>query len=124
MAWPPPWLRLTAAVCLAFWISFYLQLDAPYWAATSAAVSCQPTLGASWRKAVFRLVGTLTGAVFVVLLAATFPQSRTGFLLGLAVWGALCGFVASLLSNFAAYAASLAGYTVAIIAGDASSSFD
>ena len=125
-AWPGlrHGLRLTAAVCLAFWISFYLELDAPYWAATSAAVSCQPTLGASRRKGVFRLVGTLTGAVFVVLLAATFPQSRYGFLLGLAVWGALCGFAASVLSNFAAYAASLAGYTVAIIAGDASSSLD
>ncbi len=117
-------LRLTAAVCLAYWISFHLELDAPYWAATSAAISCQPTLGASRRKGAFRLVGTLTGAVFVVLLAATFPQSRYGFLIGVAVWGALCGFAASLLSNFAAYAAALAGYTVAIIAGEASSSLD
>ena len=53
-----------------------------------------------------------------------FPQSRYGFLLGLALWGAICGFTASLLSNFAAYAASLAGYTAAIIAGDASSSLN
>lgn len=125
-AWPGlrHGLCLTAAVCLAFWISFYLELDAPYWAATSAAISCQPTLGASRRKGMFRLVGTLVGAVFVVVLAAVFPQSRYGFLIGVALWGALCGFAASLLSNFAAYAASLAGYTVAIIAGDASSSLD
>ncbi len=125
-AWPGlrHGLRLSAAVCLAFWLCFYLELDAPYWAATSAAISCQPTLGASRRKGVFRLVGTLVGAVFVVLLAAVFPQSRWGFLIGVAVWGALCGFTATLLSNYAAYGASLAGYTVAIIAGDASSSLD
>lgn len=111
-------MRLTAAVCLALWITFSLELDAPFWAGTSAAISCQPTLGASRRKGTARLFGTLTGAVFVVLLAAAFPQSRYGFLLGIAVWGGACAFTATLLSNFTAYAASLSGYTVAIIAGD------
>ncbi len=86
-----------------------------YWAGTSAAIVCQPTLGASRRKAAFRLIGTLTGAVFVVLLTAAFPQNRYGFLLGLAVWGGFCGFASSMLSNFASYGAALAGYTAAII---------
>jgi uncharacterized membrane protein YccC len=53
-----------------------------------------------------------------VVLTACFPQSRIGFLIGLAVWGALCGFIATLLRNFASYAAALAGYTAAIIAND------
>ena len=111
-------MRLTAAASLALWIAFSLELEAPFWAATSAAISCQPTLGASRRKGSARLLGTIIGAVFVVLLAAAFPQNRYGFLLGLAVWGGACAFTATLLSNFDAYAASLAGYTVAIIAGD------
>lgn len=117
-------LRLTAAVCLALWITFSLELDAPFWAGTSAAISCQPTFGASRRKGTARLIGTFTGAVFVVLLAAAFPQSRYGFLLGIAVWGAACAFTTTLLSNFTAYAASLSGYTVAIIAGDVTQSTD
>jgi hypothetical protein len=36
----------------------------------------------------------------------------------LALWGAACALVATLLRNFSAYAAALAGYTAAIIAND------
>jgi uncharacterized membrane protein YccC len=111
-------LRLWAAVCLTLYIAFWLELDTPYWAATTAVIVCQPSLGASLRKASFRLIGTLVGAVAIVILTISFPQSRVGFLLGLALWGALCGLFASVLQNFAAYAAALAGYTAAIIAID------
>jgi uncharacterized membrane protein YccC len=111
-------LRLWAAVCLALYIAFWLELDNAYWAGTSAAVVCQPRLGASLRKGSFRMIGTVLGAVAIVVLTACFPQSRIGFLIGLAVWGAICGFIATLLRNFASYAAALAGYTAAIIAND------
>ncbi|HWX71626.1 MAG TPA: FUSC family protein, partial [Xanthobacteraceae bacterium] len=40
-------LRLWAAVCLALYIAFWLELDTPSWAGTSAAIMCQPHLGAS-----------------------------------------------------------------------------
>ena len=53
-----------------------------------------------------------------VALSAWFPQDRVGFLLGLALWGAACACVATLLRNFAAYAAALAGFTAAILASD------
>jgi uncharacterized membrane protein YccC len=111
-------LRLWAAVCLALYIAFWLELDNAYWAGTSAAIVCQPSLGASLRKGWFRTVGTVVGAVAIVLLTANFPQQRAGFLLGLALWGAACALVTTLLRNFAAYAAALAGYTAAIIASD------
>jgi uncharacterized membrane protein YccC len=111
-------LRLWASVCLALYIAFWLELDNAYWAGTSAAVVCQPSLGASLRKGRFRMVGTAVGAVAIVVLTACFPQERIGFLLGLALWGAACGLMATLLRNFAAYAAALAGLTAAIIASD------
>ncbi len=111
-------LRLWAAVCLALYVAFWLQLDNAYWAGTSAAVVCQPSLGASLRKAWFRMVGTEIGAVVIVVLTARFPQDRTSFLLGLALWGAACALVATLLRNFAGYAAALAGLTAAVIASD------
>jgi uncharacterized membrane protein YccC len=100
-------LRLWAAVCLAFYVAFWLELDNAYWAATSAAIVCQPSLGAALRKASFRLVGTGVGAVAIVVLTACFPQDRSAFLLGLALWGAACGFFATNLRNFAAYSAAV-----------------
>src|ERR1700679_1835980 len=109
--------RLWAAVCLALFVAFSLELDDPYWAGATAAVVCQPVLGASLRKAWFRLIGTVIGAVAAIILTAAFPQNRAGFLLGLALWGGICALGATLLRNFASYGASLAGYTAAIIIG-------
>jgi len=110
--------RLWASVCLALYVAFWLQLDNAFWAGTSAALMCQPRLGASLRKGWFRMIGTLVGAIAIVALTACFPQDRVPFLLGLALWGAACAAAATLLRNFAAYAAALAGYTAAIIAYD------
>jgi uncharacterized membrane protein YccC len=111
-------LRMWASVCLALFVAFWLDLDNPFWAGTSAAVVCQPQLGASLRKGWFRMVGTVIGATMVVVLTARFPQDRVAFLGLLALWGGLCVFVATLFRNFASYAASLAGYTAIIIAAD------
>jgi len=111
-------LRLWASVCLALYVTFWLQLDNGFWAGTSAAVVCQPHLGASLRKGWHRMIGTIVGAVAIVVLTACFPQQRAPFLVGLALWGAAAALVATLSRNFASYAAALAGYTAAIIASD------
>jgi uncharacterized membrane protein YccC len=111
-------LRLWVAASLALYVAYWLELDNAYWAGTTAAIVCQPSLGASLRKASFRMIGTVIGAVAIVVLTACFPQNRVGFLLALAVWGAACGLMATLLRNFTSYAAALAGYTAVIIASD------
>jgi uncharacterized membrane protein YccC len=109
-------LRLWAAVCLALFVAFWLELDNPFWAGASAAIVCQPQLGASLRKGWFRMIGTVVGATTVVVLTACFPQDRVTFLVLLALWCGLCAFAATAFRNFASYAAALAGYTAAIIA--------
>jgi uncharacterized membrane protein YccC len=111
-------LRLWASVCLSFYVAFALELDEPSWAATTAALVCQPILGASLRKSSFRLMGTVIGAIGIVIIAALVRQDRIGFLVGLALWCAASAFIATLLRNFAAYAAALSGYTAAILASD------
>jgi len=111
-------LRLWASVCLALYVAFALQLSEPSWAGTTAALVCQPQLGASLRKGSFRLVGTVVGGIAIALIAAAFAQDRVGFLGALALWAAACGFVGALLTNFAAYGAGLAGFTAAVIAID------
>jgi uncharacterized membrane protein YccC len=109
-------LRLWVSVCLALYLAFWLELDNPYWAGTTAALVCQPHLGASLRKGWYRMIGTVVGAVAIVALTACFPQDRVAFLAGLALWAAGCAFVATTLRNSLALAAQLAGITAAIIA--------
>jgi len=111
-------LRLWASACLALYLAFALELENAAWAGTTAALVCQPHLGASLRKGRFRLIGTVVGALAVVALTICFPQDRAPFLIGLALWGATCAFTATLLRNFTAYGAAVAAYTAAIIASD------
>ena len=73
-------LRLWASVSLALYVAFWLELDNPVWAGTSAAIVCQPHLGASLRKGWYRMIGTLVGAVAIVVLTACFLQDRVLFL--------------------------------------------
>src|SRR3954452_11333799 len=95
--------RLWASVCLALFVAFWLELDNPFWAGTSAAIVCLPQLGASLRKGWFRMVGTAVGATAIVILTACFPQDRIGFLGLLALWCGICAFTATVLRNFASY---------------------
>jgi len=111
-------IRLWASICLALYVAFWLELDNAFWAGTSAAAVCQPQLGASLRKGWYRMIGTVVGAIMIVVLTGFFPQNRIAFLALLALWCAACAFAATLLHNFASYAAALAGFTAAIIAAD------
>jgi uncharacterized membrane protein YccC len=64
------------------------------------------------------MIGTIVGGIAIVVLTACFPQDRIAFLAGLAFWGAACALIATILRNFLAHAAQLAGITAAIIAGN------
>ena len=64
------------------------------------------------------MIGTIVGGIAIVVLTACFPQDRIAFLAGLALWGAACALVGTILRNFLALAAQLAGVTAAIIAGN------
>ena len=65
--------RLWVAVCLALFVAFRLELENPSWAGASAAIVCQPVLGASLRKGWFRLVGTVIGAIAAGRAERLFP---------------------------------------------------
>src|SRR5580693_9011603 len=62
--------RLWASACLALYVAFWLELDNAFWAGTTAAIVCQPHLGASLRKGWYRMIGTVVGAVAIVVLTA------------------------------------------------------
>ena len=68
-------LRLWVSVCLALYLAFWLELDNPYWAGTTAALVCQPHLGASLRKGWYR-ISILSRSVRILPSAAFIPNER------------------------------------------------
>src|SRR5271168_3051790 len=70
-------LRLWVSVCLTYYVTFALMLSDPTWAVTTAAIVCTPVLGASLRKAFFRMIGTVVGAIGIVILAALVDRKST-----------------------------------------------
>jgi uncharacterized membrane protein YccC len=116
---PPNWahvIRVVLGVWIALYVSYFLQLDSPYWAATTVLLVAHPVRGAVFSKSQWRIFGTLVGAVAMVALMATFPQQPVLFLAGVSVWLGICTFIANLLRYFRAYGAVLAGYTISLIA--------
>jgi hypothetical protein len=77
--WASAGLRLWAAVALALYVVIWLELDNALGVGTSAAIVCQPSLGASLRNALFRKIGIVFGAAAIVVLTACFPQNHIGF---------------------------------------------
>jgi uncharacterized membrane protein YccC len=108
-------LRLWASICLALFVAFWLELDDSFWAGTTAAIVCQPQPRGFAAQGWFRMIGTVVGAVMIVVLTACFPQDRIAYLGLPALWCSICAFGATVLRNFASYGAALAGYTAAIV---------
>ena len=63
-------LRNGIAMCLALTVAYYLNLDEPYWAMTSAAVVSFPTVGGVISKSLGRVAGSLLGATAALIIAA------------------------------------------------------
>jgi uncharacterized membrane protein YccC len=108
--------RTVVAGLLALWLAFLLQLDTPYSALTTVMLVANPVQGMILEKSLYRFGGTVLGGLAALILMALFAQTPELFLLGLAVWMALCTAASTLLRGHRAYGAVLAGYTVALIA--------
>lgn len=108
-------LRNTIAMCLALTFAYYLNLDEPYWAMTSAAVVSFPTVGGVISKSLGRIAGSLLGATAALIIAGHTLNEPRLFLFSMAAW---IGFVRACahFTNNVAYAFQLSGYTAAIIA--------
>jgi uncharacterized membrane protein YccC len=81
-------LRVTIAGTLAFAITRALDLPQGYWAAITAVVVMQTSVGGSLKAALDRFSGTLAGAAYGGIIAALLPHSSP-VSLGLAVVAAL-----------------------------------
>jgi len=114
----PTWLHLLKtfmAVASAMGLAMLLQLPQPRVAMTTAVVLMQPLAGMVLAKSVYRLFGTLLGAVAALVLGSVFVQQPEAYMAGLTGWVAVCTALAMRYRHFRWYGFVLAGYTAALI---------
>jgi uncharacterized membrane protein YccC len=103
------------AALLALYIGFSLDLPRPYWAMLTVYITAQPLSGALRSKALYRVLGTVSGGVAAVVLVPNLVDSPFVLSLALALWVGLCLYLSLLDRTPRAYVFMLAGYTAAII---------
>jgi uncharacterized membrane protein YccC len=108
-------LKTFAGAILALWIALRIGLDRPYWAMATAYIVAQPLAGATRSKAVYRFVGTLLGAVAMLVLIPNLVNAPEMLIAGLILWLGMCIYFAVLDRTPRSYVFLLAGYTVALI---------
>lgn len=109
------WAKTAAAALIGLWLAYRFQLDSPSTVVITVFIVMQSRNGMVLAKSFYRAIGTIAGSIVALLLVATFPDERLGFLAGLALWVGFCTAGARYFRNFQAYAFVLAGYTAALV---------
>lgn len=103
--------RSCLALFAALWIDFRFDLHSADSVMITVFIISQPLSGLVFSKAYYRLWGTLFGAVGTFIIVIFFAQSRTLFMLALALWLGVCTGLSSLFHDARSYSFVLAGYT-------------
>jgi len=86
------------------------HLPQGYWAVFTALIVTQVTLGASWKPALYRTIGSTSGALAAMLLFLILGPGTVRVGITLFVLASLFGFLTVLHPSFSA-----AGFTAAIV---------
>ena len=126
MSQPPPFLvrhaalvfaaRTFAAAMLAFSIALLLEMPRPYWAMASVYITSNLLSGATYSKAVYRILGTLIGAAATIVLVPNLVEAPEMLSLAIALWVGTCLYLSLIDGTPRSYVFMLAGYTVALLA--------
>lgn len=100
---------------LALYIAFSLNLAYPIWAIGTVFVIANPYSGLNISKSVYRVLGTLIGALVALVVTPALIHTPWLFTLFLALWVGVCLYISLLDRSPRSYAAMLAGYTTVII---------
>lgn len=104
-----------AAAMLAYFIALRIGLPRPAWAIVTVYLVSQPTGGASLSRGLYRLMGTLAGALATVTIVPTFANEPVVCSAVLAGWIGLGLFLSLLDRTPRSYAFVLSGYTTSLI---------
>ena len=99
---------LAGTITYAIYAGF--QLPQGYWAVFAALVVTQANLGASWKAALYRTIGSTAGALAAALLIPILGKGPIGVLIVLFLLATLFGYLTALHPAFTA-----AGFTAALI---------
>jgi uncharacterized membrane protein YccC len=99
---------LAGTITYAMYVGWHLPQG--YWAVFTALVVTQVTLGASWKPALYRTIGSTSGAVAAMLLFMMLGPGTVRIGIALFVLATLFGFLTVLHPSFSA-----AGFTAAIV---------
>lgn len=119
---PPNWrewfysLKAFSAAMLALYIALSLHLQNPYWALSTVYIVSHPLSGATSSKAIFRVIGTVTGATGAIILVPLMASTPIMLSLAIAAWTGTFLYFAMLIRTPTSYSLLLSGYTLPIIA--------
>jgi uncharacterized membrane protein YccC len=103
------------AAMLALYIALAINLDRPYWAMATVYVVSQPLIGSLRSRALYRLLGSVIGAVATVVLVPNLVNEPAWLCVAMALWTGVCLYMALLDRTPRSYVFLLAGYTAALI---------
>ncbi|MGE7156168.1 FUSC family protein [Methylorubrum rhodesianum] len=108
-------LKTFGAGMLALYLAFWIDLPKPYWALGTVYITSQVLAGATRSKALYRVLGTLLGAVVSVVLVPNLASAPELLTVAIALWVAFCLYVSLLDRTPRSYLMMLGGYTAALI---------
>lgn len=100
---------------LALYVAFELNLSYPIWAIGTVFVIANPYSGMTASKSIYRLLGTLFGAIFAVAIMPFLINTPLLFTFVLASWVGICLYLSLIDRSPRSYVVMLAGYTAVII---------
>jgi len=99
---------LAGTITYALYTGF--NMPQGYWAVFAALVVTQANLGASWKAALYRTIGSTCGALAAALLMPMLGKGTAGVLIVLFLLASFFGYLTALHPSFSA-----AGFTAALI---------
>ena len=100
---------------LSLYVAFSLDLAYPIWAIGTVFVIANPYTGMAASKSVYRVLGTLLGAIVSLAVTPNLINTPELFTLFLATWVGFCLYFSLLDRTPRSYIFMLAGYTTVII---------
>lgn len=108
-------IRYCVAIILAWYLSYCLDLDKPYWSMMTASIVSLPSPGSSIIKLLARLIGTTIGIIIIVPIVSLSQYDPWLMACLIALWVSFCHYICCCYYGSVSYCFALSGYTASIV---------